>query len=90
MNFLYYPSSDPGNSHGFLSIFEAFVPIINQLFCYFFRYLVESGIGNPSKAQVNCGGGFPVATHFNEIGGPGCNVCSEKEYVNSGLASEIK
>lgn len=27
--------------------------------------------GKPSKVHMNCGGGFPVATHFNETVGPG-------------------
>lgn len=42
---------------------------------------------NPSRVHVNCGGGLPVATHFNDTVGPGCNVCSEKIYCNSGDAS---
>jgi len=35
--------------------------------------------GNPSKDHVNCGSGFPVATHFNDTVGPGCSVCSENQ-----------
>lgn len=42
---------------------------------------------NPSNVHVNCGGGFPVPTHFNETVGPGCSVCSENQYSNSGVAS---
>lgn len=44
--------------------------------------------GKPSKVQMNCGGGFPVATHFNETVGPGWSVCSENQYNSSGEASD--
>lgn len=53
-------------------------------------HLVLSGTGKPSKVHTNCGGGFPVATHFSEIAGPGCTVCSVNQYSSSGLASEIQ
>lgn len=46
--------------------------------------------GNPSSFHVNCGGGFPVATHFNETVGPGWSVCSENQYKSSGEASKLK
>lgn len=43
--------------------------------------------GKPSNVQTNWGGGFPLATHFSETVGPGCRVCSENQYNNSGDAS---
>lgn len=46
--------------------------------------------GKPSNFHTNCGGGFPVATHFNETVGPGCRVCSENQYNSSGVASVRK
>lgn len=46
--------------------------------------------GKPSKVQVNCGGGLPVATHFNETVGPGWRVCSENQYSSSGDASNLQ
>lgn len=41
-------------------------------------YLPFVGSGNPSNAQITCGVGLPVAEHFNDTAGPGCNVCSMK------------
>lgn len=43
--------------------------------------------GKPSNVHVNWGGGFPVATHFNDTVGPGWRVCSENQYNSSGDAS---
>lgn len=51
--------------------------------------LFDSGIGNPSKVQVNCGRGFPDATHFNDKEGPGCKVCSVNQYTSSGPISIV-
>ena len=50
-------------------------------------YRLESGIGNPSSFHSIVGKGFPVAMHFNDNGGPGCNVCSENEFMISGPTS---
>lgn len=53
-------------------------------------HLVLSGTGKPSKVHTNCGGGLPVATHFSEMAGPGCTVCSVNQYSSSGLASKTQ
>lgn len=45
------------------------------------------GKGNPSSFHVTSGVGLPVALHFKETAGPGCNVCSMKLYSNTGGAS---
>lgn len=50
-------------------------------------YLPLVGRGKPSKAQVTCGVGLPAAEHFKDTAGPGCNVCSMKEYSSIGGAS---
>lgn len=53
-----------------------------------FYYLPLVGKGNPSRAQVISGVGFPEAEHFSETAGPGCKVCSMNEYKRTGGASE--
>lgn len=53
-----------------------------------YNNLELSGTGNPSRVQINCGGGFPVATHLRDTAGPGWRVCSVNQCSNSGLASE--
>ena len=52
-------------------------------------YLASCGIGNPSRVQWICGGGLPLAMHFNETLGPGWSVCSENLYKRTGMASTI-
>lgn len=42
-------------------------------------YLELVGMGKPSSSHVNCGGGWPIATHLRDTLGPGCNVCSENQ-----------
>jgi hypothetical protein len=47
------------------------------------------GKGKPSNAHDTCGVGFPAAEHFKDTAGPGCSVCSMKEYSSTGGASEM-
>lgn len=63
--------------------------ILYCIIIFIFRYkLFTFGKGKPSKFQVICGVGFPVALHFRETDGPGCIVCSMNLYTSCGATSE--
>ena len=56
---------------------------------YAYSYLSLLGKSNPFTDHLISGVGLPLALHFSDTQGPGCNVWSINEYSSVGLASEI-